>query len=382
VRAGAVSPAAPRVLHLVLQLSLGGAETMVALLVRHLDPARWSAEAWALDTGGAIERRLVDAGVPTRVLHKGRGFRPAFLRELRALLARERFDIVHAHNAPAARWALVATAGLRPRPIRVRTEHTFNAPKRWGYALGHAVSGAGFDAVIGVSRDTTERHRRLDPLWRRRYLTIPNGIDLASARAATEPDLGLRDRLGLPRGAPLLANLGNLRQPKGQTFLLEAFRGLSTAYPRAHLVVFGEGPLRGRLEGYCAEHGLTERVHLVGHRDDAALLLAAADLVVQSSVREGMPVSLLEAGCVSRPIVATDVGGTRELVRDGETGLLVRAGDADALERAMRRMLDERDAAERMARAMHGLVVTEHDIRVVARATGELYAKLLARRPG
>ena len=99
---------------------------MVTLLARHLDRERFDVQVWALDEGGDNERRLREAGVPVEVLHKGRGVRWSFLRSLRARVRETRPDVIHAHNTPAARWAALASVGVAPRPVLVRTEHTFN----------------------------------------------------------------------------------------------------------------------------------------------------------------------------------------------------------------------------------------------------------------
>jgi glycosyltransferase involved in cell wall biosynthesis len=369
----------PRILHLVLELGLGGAESMVALLARHLDRSRFDVHVWALDEGGANERRLREAGIPVEVLHKGRGVRWSFLRELRRRLRELRPDVIHAHNTPAARWAALASVGLHPPPVLVRTEHTFNPAKRLEHLATHAILGARYDAVIGVADDVTDRHRRLDPLWRARYVTIPNGIESAGTRMTTEPDRALRAALGLVRDRRLILNLGNLRPPKGQEFLLQAFAIVAPELTDVDLAILGEGSLRGRLESLISSLGLAGRARLIGHRNDASELLAAGDLVVQASTREGMPVSLLEAARAGRPIVATDVGGTREFIEDEKTGLLVGSRDAVALADAMRRVLTDPRLAADLAAGARERLLTRHDIRGIAESTAALYVRLIAR---
>jgi glycosyltransferase involved in cell wall biosynthesis len=370
----------PRILQLVLELGLGGAESMVALLAQHLDRSRFDVHVWALDEGGDNERRLREAGLPVDVLHKGLGLRWSFLKELRRRFRELRPDLVHAHNTPAARWAALATVGAHPRPLLVRTEHTFNPAKRAEHVVSHAILGARYDAVIGVANAVTERHRRLDPLWRARYLTIPNGIDTGGGRATPEPDRALRAALGFDRDRRLILNLGNLRPPKGQEFLLQAFATIAREFPDVDLAILGEGSLRGPLESLIGTLGLAGRVRLAGHRHDAPLWLAAGDLVVQSSTREGMPVSLLEAARACRPIVATDVGGTREFIENGTTGLLVRSRDAGALAGAMRRVLSDPRLSADLAAGARRRLLARHDIRSIAESTAALYGRLIERR--
>jgi glycosyltransferase involved in cell wall biosynthesis len=352
---------------------------MVALLAQNLDRSRFEVEVWALDEGGQNERRLRESGIPAQALHKGRGARWSFLRELRRRIRDARPDLIHAHNTPAARWAAMATIGLDPAPVLVRTEHTFNAAKRLEHILSHALLGARYAAIVGVADDVTDRHRRLDPLWRRRYLTIPNGIEIAGGCESAEPDRTLRASLGLDPNRRLILNLGNLRPPKGQEFLLRAFARVAPEFPEFDLAILGEGPLRGQFDSLIVALGLAGRVHLVGQRADAAELLAAGDLVVQSSIREGMPVSLLEAARACRPIVATDVGGTREFITDGESGLLVAPRDVERLASAIRRVISDPTLGARLAAAARSRLVERHDIRAIAGATAALYGRLLVR---
>jgi glycosyltransferase involved in cell wall biosynthesis len=372
-------PHRTRVLQLVLGLGLGGAESVVALLALHLDRARFDVEVWALSDGGPNVARLRDAGITVRVLGKGLGFDAAFLRKFRRSLLEGRFDLVHAHNSPAARWAAAGTLGRARRPRLIRTEHTYNARKRWSYAIGHTLGGGLFDRVIGVSKDTTEAHRRLDPLWRRRYVTIPNGIERNGGSEVPEADLALRDLLGVPRDGRLIVSLGNLRAPKGQSFLIEAFAQVSRDHLDIRLAVLGEGELRLELEQMAQARGLSDRIHLIGHREDAAHHLQAGDIYVQSSTREGFPVSILEAARACRPIVATDVGGTREIIEDGNTGLLVPPASPGALASAIDRLLRDQELAGRLAKSARRLFLERYTIDAAAAANGALYDDVVSR---
>jgi L-malate glycosyltransferase len=368
-----------RVLHVVLQLSLGGAESMVALLARHLEPRRFDVSVWGLDEGGATAESLASAGIDVAVLDKGPGFRLSFLGELRRRLRSLRPDVVHAHNTPAARWMALATFGLAPAPILVRTEHTYNPAKRFEHILSHAILGSRYTAIVGVAESVTDHHRRLDPLWRKRWITIPNGIEIEGGRESPTPDIAKRAELGLDPARGLVVNLGNLRPPKGQSHLLRAFAGVADRFPDVDLAILGEGSLRQELQSLAQSLEIHARVHFAGHRPDAAALLGAADVVVQASTREGMPVSLLEAARMCRPIVATDAGGTREFVIDGQTGLLVPPADPNALAAALERLLADPGEAGRLALGARRRLIDRHDIRDIAGQTGELYTGLLGR---
>jgi glycosyltransferase involved in cell wall biosynthesis len=157
----------------------------------------------------------------------------------------------------------------------------------------------------------------------------------------------VRSALGLEPRHELVATVGSLTVQKAQHVLLDAFARVHAARPEARLVIAGEGPLREGLERQAAGLGITDVVHFAGAREDIADLMDAADLFVLSSVREGLPITLLEAMRAGRPAVVTRIGGMPEVVEDGVTGRVVAAGDAAALGDAVAAVLA--DAARREA---------------------------------
>lgn len=366
-----------KVLQLVLQLDFGGAESMVVLQALHLDRSKFDVHVWSLDRGGGNVARLQAAGVPVSVLDKGLGFSGTFLRHFRSLLREQQFDLIHAHNPTPARWAALGALGLRPKPVLVRTEHTFHEDGRVGHAIDHLVTGAFFAKDIGVCESVTRRHQAVDPVWRSKYLTVFNAIEIDGVVPGGRP---ARESLGLAVEERAVVNLGNLRPAKAQLDLVAAFAEVAARHPDTVLVIIGEGPLRPQLSDEARRLGIERRVRLIGHRADASALLVGADVVVQSSTREGLPVSLLEAARAKRPIVATDVGGTREFVIDGETGWLVPPGNREALAGAIDAALSDPARSRQLAENALQRLVTFHDVRVVSRDVERLYGDLLRER--
>ncbi|MES2124568.1 MAG: glycosyltransferase, partial [Gemmatimonadota bacterium] len=176
-----------------------------------------------------------------------------------------------------------------------------------------------------------------------------------------------------------LLNVAALLPYKDQRSLLTAAALLCDQGIDVILLIAGEGPCRDDLLHQSATAGLTDRVRLLGYRADVATLVAAADLCVHSSLEEAFPMALLEAGLQGVPIVATDVGGVRELISDDDTGLLVPAGEPGLLAEAIRRALADRDAsaerARRLALRIRESFLSEH----MLAQTAALYRGLLAR---
>ena len=164
--------------------------------------------------------------------------------------------------------------------------------------------------------------------------------------------------------------------------LIDAFAILADRHPNARLALVGDGPLRDRIESRIRGLGLASRVRLQGQVLDARSLVGAFDVAVQTSIREGLPNALLEAAAAGRAIVATDAGGSSEVVHDGATGLLVPTHDHDRLVRAMLRVADDADLRERLGAAAREHVSTAFAMDRFIRSFGELYAELVEAKRG
>lgn len=146
--------------------------------------------------------------------------------------------------------------------------------------------------------------------------------------------------------------VARMEEPKGIRFLVQAFAALAGDYPKAELVLVGEGPDRPHIERLVVERGLSDRVTLTGHYDgDINEMVATFDIYAFPSLWEGLPYAILEAMRLGRPIVSTDVGGVAEAIDNEAAGLLVRPGSADELEAAIRTLLDDPDLRVRMGAA-------------------------------
>lgn len=261
-------------------------------------------------------------------------------------LAAGRYDVVNAHNVPSAPAMRLARAGRRVLTIhgvfseQVSTLHRGLYPRLARLLERLAVGWA--DTVTLVSRQALEAYRRLYPHGRFEY--VPNAIDLRDLPPPGEARR-LYDRQ--------VVYVGRLSPEKGVDAYVEAARLL----PNAHFLVVGDGPLRGRLEAAAPGN-----VHFLGYleRREALRVVAGSDVYVQPSRREGLSTALLEAMALRVPVVATRVGGNVELVRDGVTGLLVNPDDPSGLAEAIRRILDDRGLASRLAGEAYRLVETEY----------------------
>ena len=210
-------------------------------------------------------------------------------------------------------------------------------------------------------------------------VVILNSIDPSAFRrddALREP---VRRELGLGAEDVVIGAVGRLERQKRFDLLLEVFAALAKTR-RLRLVIVGDGSLRGPLAAQAAALGLGDRCVLTGHRDDIARLHDAFDLFVQSSEYEGTPNAVLEAMAMETPLVATDVGGTCELVQDGVHGLVVPPHDTGALERAIAAALDDPAAARTRATSARRRIETDLSFEARTRKLEAIYDELAAGR--
>jgi glycosyltransferase involved in cell wall biosynthesis len=205
---------------------------------------------------------------------------------------------------------------------------------------------------------------------------IPNGVDVDRFPVAVDRPAVIA-ALGLPAGARLLIVVAKLYRQKGHAVLLRALTA-SDLPADLHVILLGEGPERAALTAEVARIGMSDRVHFLGDRPDVPALLASSDLFVLPSLWEGLPMALLEAMASMLPVVATDVAGSRQVVVDGESGLLVPPGDAGALASAIRLLLADPVLAGTMGTAARERVVSSFSGAAQAARHAELYARCLA----
>jgi glycosyltransferase involved in cell wall biosynthesis len=201
-------------------------------------------------------------------------------------------------------------------------------------------------ATVAVSEDTRQHLLKSLSLPPSRVCTIPNGVPATIGN----PE-GPRKEFGISSDEVVFVAAGNLRPRKGHMILLRALakltkEGCATPW---RLIIAGEGDERPNLESFLAESGLTDRVHLPGHRLDVYDLQAAGHVTVMPSLWEGLPLAILEGMHSGNAIVASRTSGIPEAVRDELDGLLTPPGDVDALAAALRRLLEDRTLIQRLA---------------------------------
>ncbi|MHB8384576.1 MAG: glycosyltransferase family 4 protein [Candidatus Binataceae bacterium] len=329
------------VMHFASEPVRGGAEEHMLMLLTHLDRERFRPIL------AAVPRliKLLQPDLPRDIEAipvnlRGAGDLHSAWRFER-LLATRRIDILHSHMFQASR--LASPLGWLARvPVVIETSH---GREHWrkGFIKGSYVidrfAACFVTAFIAVSKANGEYLRNEKRLPAEKIFVIQNGSPLERFDPERIAPPELRARLGIDQNAPVVLVLARLEPQKGHRVLLEAWKSVARSYPAARLVLAGDGVLRAELEAQTATLGITGSVSFVGQQSNIPDWLALADFTVLPSFYEGLPLAAIESLAAGRPVVATAVDGTVEVVLDGKTGLTVPAGDSAALATAISRML-------------------------------------------
>lgn len=368
----------PRVLMLIGSVNnAGGAEVFATGLAAHLPRDRYDVRFCTVrGAGGFLGTSLDTAGVPSFEL--GRGGRWDILRpfwRLYSYLRSEKIDVIHAHMFGSNFWGTVI-GRLARTPVIVAHEQTWSYE---GQPLRKLLDGQliGRLATKFISVSSADRQRMIDIEGVRPEKTfmVPN----AFVPRRVQSGANIREELGVGPETPLVGTAVVHRPQKALAVMVDAFAHLSRSVPDAHLVIAGDGPCREEWEAYADRQGVIERTHFIGLRDDVPAVIEAVDVATLSSDFEGTPLFILECMALGTPVVSTDVGGLPDLIKDGETGLLVSRRDPVALGDAYARLLGDPDLRSRLAAAAQARV-EDFSIDRTAAQISDLYDELLASR--
>ena len=315
--------------------AFGGAEQAALRAATGLRDRGWR-PVIACDSGTALEPLIAlahEAGLPIeRLPASGRvsGSWPGRAVALLRLVRRLHPALIHVHLGWPAAGLPGIVAGSLTRVPTVVTLHLWVPPRRRVRARWRVLGGR-VRAWIAVSDGVADHLRRGLPVPAERVHVVRNGIPVARYAEPPASVAAIRAELG----TPLVVAIAALRPQKRLDRLVSA----ATQLPGVHVAIAGDGPAGPELAAQAARLGIADRVHLLGFRPDVAALLHAADVVALPSAVEGLPLAILEAMAAGRPIVATDVEGTSELLEDGRTGILVPGDDPEALAAAIAELL-------------------------------------------
>lgn len=377
-----------RILHLIEHLVVGGAERVLVDIVKNIDKDKFKSIVCVYRDENPLLDELVKTGYPVIYLRKNlltplfpKFLKPLFLLiesiifviRLAKLMRDNNIQILHTHLFSAGLWGrLAALIGGRPKIIT--TEHTTTD---WEKSLKKTVSNRLLnpitDRIVAVTDTVGKTVIDVQKVVPGQVIIIPNGINIDNFSYGKTA----KRKTILPGSKPRIAIISSLTPVKRHDLLFEALKICFKRIPTISCCVVGDGPERAGLEQIVRNLGISNFVFFLGNRNDVNEILADVDIVVSTSDYEGLPINLLEAMAAGVPVVATDVGGNKDLVDSGKTGILVERGNVEAIANGICNVIENHDLSEQLGRNGYKAVEENYSLDKIIKKWEKLYISLL-----
>ncbi len=369
------------VLFIMPVMGMGGSERLVHNLVLRLDRSRFNPSvAWLY--GNEALQDFQDLQVSLHYVPKTKRVDFSTMRKLARIIKSESIDVVNAQHFMPAIYAYYGCK-LAAKKALVFTAHSRweieDTPLKWRVAGGYLLRRIG--ASVGVAPDVSSAIQRIFKTKASQTVTIENGVDIDLF--AREKDVrGLRSSLGLADGDIVIGIVANLKKVKNHLLLLQAFAKVAEGYENAKLLVIGQGfagesdNTEDDLRLFVDNHRLAARVLFLGYRTDIPELLQVMDIFCLASLREGLPIGLIEAMAAGLPVVGTNVEGIRDVITPNVDGILVELGEVTALKDALVGLLRDPQLRQRLGKAGCDKAVERYSLQRCVREYEQLFLSL------
>jgi glycosyltransferase involved in cell wall biosynthesis len=312
----------------------------------NLDKKKYNVSVWCLREGGFFANKLVKEGIDVKILHISSSRNPLSIYKLYKLLKNRKFDIIHTHAYSAGTIGRIS-AFLAGIPVIISHNHSVYDYYNRYYHFVEWLLSLITDRIICISDIVNRFANETQRINAKKLITIHNGIDSEYA-VSEKMTSGLRKELDIPVDHSVICTITHMEEHKGIKYLLESASLLLQSRNDISFLLVGEGALKEELKILCADLKIERNVIFAGERNDIPEILSLTDIFVLPSLREGLSLTILEAMACGKPVIATNVGGIPEVVKDGVSGILVSPKDPEALHSAMNELLDNRKKLKKM----------------------------------
>ncbi|HNS32465.1 MAG TPA: glycosyltransferase [bacterium] len=360
-----------KICYVIGTLEVGGAEKQLYLLIRDLNKKKFEPVLIALRDGRM--RQDFEKIVKLHVIGKKWKIDIVFLLKLIQIMRLERPHILHASMFTSNLWGRLA-ACINRVPVIIASELSMDLWKTSFHLFFDRILAWFTRKIICNSQEVERRYRKSLGRYGCKLSVIYNGIDIAFYDSV-EDKQAVRGELGISREKVILTG-GRLCAEKGLDYFLKAASIVVKVTADVKFLIVGEGDKKKSLLEMAEKLELNEHVVFTGYRKDLPDIIKISDVVVLSSLWEGMPNLLIEAMALRKPVIGTNVGGTIEIVKDGETGFLVPAKDPEMLAGAMLCLLKDKVLRERMGNKGYEFVKEKLSLQKMVKKYEELYEEL------
>jgi len=379
-----------KVLQIITKLVMGGAQEHLIYLCDLLNKERYRVKVLSgAQTGpeGELIKEIEKQGIDLFILPELVGeINP--LKDLLALIQltrhikKERFDIVHTNSSKAGILGRLA-AKLAGVPIVIHTVHGWGHHDEMGklrkgfYIFLEKCAGKLTDKIITVSDLDTKKGLNNGIADSGKYITIRSGINLSVFNPATIDVEHEKRKWGIPLTNNVVGSIMRFSKQKNPLDFVKMAAEIVEKNPKVSFLLVGDGSLKPQIESSILQLNLSEKVILTGVRDDVPQLLAVMDVFVLPSLWEGLPRVILQAMAMGLPIVATEVGGTPEAIKEDQNGFLVTPKDFHAIARRVIQLLEDQNLAKKMGERGRKMVYPEFCVKQMVKSTESLYEGLI-----
>ncbi len=370
-----------KVCHVAMGDLWAGAEVQLAILLSSLSKVPHFEITAILFNQGRLASELMGLGVKTHVILESPHSPLSIAKQLSDFFRHHQIDILHTHKYKDNILGALSSV-WQGIPWRIRTIH--GSPEPFvGYQavkikiyenVDNGINRWLVDRILAVSLDLrSQLIKRFDP---EKVICVHNAIDVEQIRL-TGCATGLRKELKLSGQEFLIGTMGRLVPVKGLESFLKAAQIIHRQRSNVKFIIAGDGPSKGLLQARAIEYGIDKDVLFLGHRNDSHEMLGLLDLFVLPSLSEGIPMVLLEALALARPVVASRVGGIPEVIEHGISGLLVTPGREDELAQSCVALMDDSDWGRRLGLAGRKCIEERFSARFMAEQVAEVYRTLV-----
>ncbi len=361
-----------KICYVIGTLEIGGTERQLLKLCSYIDKKIFLPVVISLRCGGFLKDDFEKVGI--KVIEAGKRCKIDFLffGRLMCILYREKPDILQTFMFTSNTWGRIAGFLCRV-PVIIACERSTDIWKKWFHFFIDTLCGFFTDAIV-CNCVTVKQHyeKKIKPVAKK-LIVIPNGIEIEDKQPVAPSGL---------KKEKIVLTAGRLSPEKGLEYLIKAARMVLNKMENVRFIIAGDGPLKNELEQMADEYGITYNVTFTGYQKDVKNLIAMSDVVVLSSLWEGLPNILLEAMALKKPVIATAVGGVREIVKNGETGFLVQPACASELAQKIINVLLDKTGSLTIGDNGYVFVKKNFDIKKMVSSYEHLYEKLLVKKQG
>jgi L-malate glycosyltransferase len=370
-----------KVMWLIKGLGIGGAERLLELALPHVDTTRYEYEVgYLLPWKNALVPAFEKAGIPVFCLNQSKAYDARVVPNLVGLLKERQVDLLHIHLPYTGILGRVASR-MAPVKAVVYTEHNLWERYHWLTGAANRFTFGYNDAVIAVSDEVENSIRsRYRVNGKPKLCTIPNGVDVDQLALDARDSQGVKPEFGIPQDNRLVVHVANFTPKKRHEDLIRAARMVVDRDPQTSFLLVGQGPLEADIRAQARAQNLQDNVVFAGFRTDAPRIIAAADVFVLPSLYEGLPIAMLEAMALGRPVVASRVGGVPQVISDGIDGFLVDPLEPGQLAEKVLAVLHDPKLQQKLSTNAVKTVREHFSVERMVASIESLYASVLAEK--